>query len=549
MARHSIPTRPWLNTYWLPGGQVLCGEYPGDKDPSKQRTKLEALAAFNVSTYIDLTTPEDPLGPYEPIALGSENLPPPGIIFIDGPLPAIREVHKLPIPDQDVPPPSRMTQILDVIDDAVARGRTVYLHCWGGVGRTGTVAGCWLRRHGCTADEALAIINQRWQSVAKVNRKPQTPETDAQRRFIIEWDERLSPSRRRFDFLDRENRVRGCLLGGAVGDALGAPVEFWSHDNIVAHYGAAGIQEMDAVYGRVGAITDDTQMTLFTAEGLLRFWVRDVFKGIASYEDVQRFAYRRWLHTQGEPVEDYIAEYPGWLIGNQALHQRRAPGGTCLEALRLENEAFYQYTNTSKGCGGVMRAAPCGLYSKIAPRHWYLFGEWSAKVTHRHPEGYVAAGVFAALIGHLRQGAEIAHAVELALGAAARRQREAPRTFLLLAQALRMADAKQKFSVKRLSSLGAGWVAEEALAIGVYAALMAEGDFARGVRYAVNHSGDSDSTGSIAGNILGVHLGAGHIPERWLAQLEARDVIEQVADDLVVGWRDRTNWFERYPGN
>lgn len=106
---------------------------------------------------------------------------------------------------------------------------------------------------------------------------------------------------------------------------------------------------------------------------------------------------------------------------------------------------------------------------------------------------------------------------------------------------------KGKPTAEKLTALGAGWVAEEALAIGVYAALAA-GTFREGVLLAVNHGGDSDSTGSIAGNILGAALGRGAIPAPWLEKLELRDVIEQVAADLVTEFEESGEWWRKYPG-
>src|SRR5262245_49665760 len=130
----------------------------------------------------------------------------------------------------------------------------------------------------------------------------------------------------------------GCLLGGAVGDALGAPVEFHGIDAICSKYGPAGIADYDTAYARRGAITDDTQMTLFTAEGLLRAIARQHHKGICHPSSVIHHAYVRWLHTQGERSR---APFPqekmdGWLIGVEGLHARRAPGNTCLSAIRSE---------------------------------------------------------------------------------------------------------------------------------------------------------------------------------------------------------------------
>ena len=133
------------------------------------------------------------------------------------------------------------------------------------------------------------------------------------------------------------DRFLGCLLGGAVGDALGAPVEFLSLATIRRTHGQGGIRDFAPAYGRKGAITDDTQMTLFTAEGLIRALVRLAGKGITTYPGVTAHAYQRWLRTQDrhslcETVHQVNCD--GWLMGHRELHERRAPGNTCLGALR-----------------------------------------------------------------------------------------------------------------------------------------------------------------------------------------------------------------------
>ena len=103
-------------------------------------------------------------------------------------------------------------------------------------------------------------------------------------------------------------------------------------------------------------------------------------------------------------------------------------------------------------------------------------------------------------------------------------------------------------SAKQVEALGGGWVAEEALAIAVYCALAAGEDFEHGVRLAVNHGGDSDSTGAIAGNLLGAALGTSAIPTRWLEAIELREVIERLGDDLVTGFEETPEWWDKYPG-
>ena len=154
------------------------------------------------------------------------------------------------------------------------------------------------------------------------------------------------------------SHFRGCLLGGAVGDALGAAVEFMNLDEIRGRFGPNGIQAPARAYGRVGAITDDTQMALFTAEGLLRARHQPPGRRPAPVPVVVHAAYLRWLRTQGERPPK-LSDDGGWLFGVRELHAQRAPGSTCLEALRSGLIGTPRDPlNDSKGCGGVMRIAP-----------------------------------------------------------------------------------------------------------------------------------------------------------------------------------------------
>ena len=318
---------------------------------------------------------------------------------------------------------------------------------------------------------------------------------------------------------------RGCLLGGAVGDALGAPVEFDSWSHIQSRLGPRGVTGFEEAFGRRGAITDDTQMTLFTAEGLIRAANRFDDRGLVSVEASVHRAYLRWLVTQGEGGA--APHDPGWLVGVRGLHARRAPGNTCLSALRSTKERSIEHPlNDSKGCGGVMRIAPVGLTSVSDP---FEVGCKCAALTHGHPTGYLAAGCLAQVVAELAHGADLADAAQRALGRLEREPR-CEETRHAVQVAMNQA-AKGKPSPATVESLGGGWIAEEALAIGLYCALVAQ-DFESGVLLAVNHGGDSDSTGSIAGNLLGLALGEQGIPGRWLEELELRDVIETVADDL-----------------
>ncbi|WP_236201232.1 ADP-ribosylglycohydrolase family protein [Pseudomonas pseudonitroreducens] len=325
--------------------------------------------------------------------------------------------------------------------------------------------------------------------------------------------------------MNRLDRIKGCLLGGAVGDALGAPVEFLDWATIERKFGSSGIRNFAQAYGVTGAITDDTQMMLFTAEGLLRAKVRQASRGLCHPPSVIHHALLRWYLTQGgEPATEVAKD--GWLIQQQALWSRRAPGMTCLSALR-ECKSFGELArNDSKGCGGVMRVAPHAFF----PEPFELAAE-SARLTHGHPTGYLAAGLFADILSRLLPNScSLEEAVLGSLQQYGDREGMSE-TRELIELVLAFHEKRVRPTPKVIALLGGGWTAEEALAIGLWCALMAD-SFEQGITWAVNHSGDSVSTGMIAGNLLGIQLSCASIPTRWLASLELREVIEQVAVDI-----------------
>lgn len=357
-----------------------------------------------------------------------------------------------------------------------------------------------------------------------------------------------------------QGRFVGCLLGGAVGDALGAPVEFMSKLEILRRFGSNGITQYAPAYGGLGTITDDTQMSLFTAEGLIRGWVRGCFKGSTSYVSVTAHAYLRWLQTQGEhPVCDigFAADKPGWLFQQRQLHSRRGPGNTCLSALRAMVSLGEAASNDSKGCGGVMRVAPAGLFAwrlrqRESPQDAFRLGTELAALTHGHPTGALASGVLAVLIFALTDGASLPEALEISKGILrVKVSHEETLRAIEMAEELAGSNMSPEEAIDRL---GQGWVAEEALAISIYCALVAQ-NFKHGVILAVNHGGDSDSTGAIAGNLLGTMYGVKAIPAEWLKPLELRDVIIELAEDLYAfkDWESKNETlnkqlWQKYPG-
>jgi len=349
--------------------------------------------------------------------------------------------------------------------------------------------------------------------------------------------------------------ISGCLLGGAVGDALGAEVEFLSWAEISSRFGPAGVTALS----RPGRFTDDTQMTLFTVEGLIRAWVRGRSKGVCHLPSVVRHAYLRWLHTQGVPWAQAGAPFAadgsepdGWLVSQPVLHRRMAPGTTCLSALKAGGTGTVSApANNSKGCGAVMRAAPVGFFYPGPAETWEGACEIAA-ITHGHPDGIYPAGVLAVAVRLLADGRPLADAVREATAFAP----PGSGTRLALTRAVDLAGSGLPDPATLNRHLGEGWIGDEALAIAVCCALAASSP-AAAILAAVNHSGDSDSTGAITGNLVGAAHGRRAIPDAWLDALDSRDLVEEVATDasteLLHPPSDDdgsvpSDWWDRYPG-
>jgi len=354
--------------------------------------------------------------------------------------------------------------------------------------------------------------------------------------------------------MESVDRYLGCLLAGAVGDALGAGVEFSSLHDILAHHGATrrheggplGLRRYVPAYGRRGAITDDTQMTLFTAEGLLRAHNRRLASGWDDPTSAVYRAYLRWFDTQR--LSSPPPRPDGWLASLPALYARRGPGNTCLSALRAGIMGTVERPiNNSKGCGGVMRVAPVGLTSGWDP---FELGCATAAITHGHPLGWLSAGFVAQVVRSILEGRSLSRAVDAGL----RRLRGRPGAeplVTLVDRAMSLAELGDP-SPEELSTLGEGWVAEETVAIALYCAASVDA-LEDGLALAVLHSGDSDSTGAVTGHLLGTLHGVDAIPGAWLDELELADAVRQVALDLHAHFAEpgfetsEADW-NRYPG-
>ena len=353
------------------------------------------------------------------------------------------------------------------------------------------------------------------------------------------------------------DKVRGCLFGGAVGDALGYPVEFLHERDIFARCGAQGIADYqpDPASGKA-LISDDTQMTLFTANGILIGDTRLSMRGIGGVPHYYIPAcYQDWLKTQqagcnrADNPRRRSSQTTSWLMDVPELYHRRAPGNTCLSALEQrragnapEGDFLENPINHSKGCGGIMRVAPLGLkdFPYVSPVEFAREAAQIAAITHGHSLGYMPAAVLALIIRTLVYAGKpvtIKEAILDAQSATARAfegDKHLPELMNIIDLAITLSENGED-DLSNIHRLGEGWVAEETLGISLYCALRHQTDFSAGVIAAVNHNGDSDSTGAVTGNILGALLGYEAIEDKWKRDLELSDVILEMADDLCHG--------------
>lgn len=174
MNPNSITAVPIPSSYWVRPSQFLAGEYPGAKQEAEAQQKVQQFLQSGVGFFLDLTCDQE-LAPYAHFLQTAGSAQP------------VISHNRFPIQDMDIPTIDAMIASLDAIDDALAQNLLVYVHCWGGIGRTGTVVGCYLVRHGMNGGEALAEIKRLRTQLPFLDRIRSSPETSAQRRMVLNW--------------------------------------------------------------------------------------------------------------------------------------------------------------------------------------------------------------------------------------------------------------------------------------------------------------------------------------------------------------------------
>jgi ADP-ribosylglycohydrolase len=388
------------------------------------------------------------------------------------------------------------------------RGGRVLIHCDGGGARARWLAARLLTELGMTEGEAVAKARAPRLAMSSVS----------QLRAAVPVGAVAEPQ--------LAGKILGCLFGGALGDAFGYPVEFRSWTEICERFGEAGLVEPLTADGRL-LVSDDTQMTLYTADGLLSGVAVDGPRNRERFLARIRQAYLAWFRTQREewtPGATGVSQY-------RELWAARAPGSTCLSALRSGARGTPEAPiNDSKGSGAVARVAALGLLLSIDADEAFQLAHAAAALTHGHPAGRLSAAAFASLLRDLL--AETPFTAALARMEARLGQALGGQEVLALVQAARALAASDTPPREAIAQLGQGWTGDEALAIGLYAALRAD-SFAEALRLAANHDGDSDTTASIAGQIWGTLYGVDVLDHAWIRRLDVLEPLCDVSSRLI----------------
>jgi ADP-ribosyl-[dinitrogen reductase] hydrolase len=478
--------KPDPNTYWVVPGQLLAGEYPGARDSQEARQRLRKFLSAGVRHFIDLTE----VGELEPYAELLTEEAGSGTSY-----------QRFPIRDVSVPEePKTMAEIIAAIDRAMAEGGITYVHCRGGVGRTGLAVAGWLQERGQTPDEALSDLADKWRSCAKSQRMPNSPETPEQVRWVKEWPLHRS----RLHLPTTRERYRGALLGLAAGDALGTTLEFKPLGTFAPLADMIGGGQFHL---KPGEWTDDTSMALCLAESLIEK------RGFDAKDQMDR--YSSW-HEEG-----YLSSTGRCFdIGNTVA-------GALASYRRTRNPFAGSEAPNAAGNGSLMRLAPIPLFFASNPKQAIDYSGESSRTTHATKAAVDACRYFAGLIVGALQGRSKQELLspyfypgdepnfwnENSLD---------PKIAAIAAGSFKRKDPPE--------IRGTGYVVDS-----LEAALWAfdrSKSFREGALLAVNLGDDADTTGAIYGQIAGAFYGAEQIPPEWRAKLTMHDFIQEKADQL-----------------
>ena len=499
------PPLPIRNSYWVIPGQLLAGEYPGGSSPDQTRERLKQLLAAGIECFVDLTHPGE-LDRYDTdLPLGVEYLSKP---IKDHGLPEKRE---------------HMTEILDCVHDALRSGRTVYIHCHAGIGRTGTVVGCFLVERGLEGNEALDELNRLFQQSERSKSWDWVPETQLQTAFVRDWTPRLQPDmplpsqgvaapapptparaggaaspvparaptrgppHDPDPLLDdaalsavKGLRIRfhGALFGLATGDALAAATQYRRPGTFAAVGDLLGGGPFDLPRG---GWSDDTAMALCLADSLTEC------NGFDARDQVER--YRRWQR------DGYLSA-TGQCLGITASTTR------ALAMAQWRRQAFSgSHDPTQLDPEPLSRVAAPAMFFFASAEEAALQASESSRTTCQAPAVLDACRVLAQILHAALSGQPKASIMALAPGPV---------------------DAPPAATSS----------ASEVLTAALWA-FGSTGSFRDAVLRAVNVGGNSDVAAAVCGQLAGAHYCVTAIPASWRNSLMQKDLIESLADRLL----------------
>ncbi len=493
------------NTYWVLSGQLLAGSYPTLAAGASNGPPIQTLKAAGIDYFIDLTRPGE-MFPYDQLFPDPYDLAGAAPIYY----------AKRPIADHGVPNnAAQMIEILDDIDEALAAGHRIYVHCRAGVGRTGMVIGCYLARCLGSGDKALETLGERWQSGTLATEFSRTPETDPQVEYVRQWPTKDRPgtNRTRSSSFGKssqatspavaaslEDRYRGLLFGLALGDALGQSTQGIGQ----AEFGPVHELSGGGPYRLApGVWADKASQALVVAESLL------AAEGFDAVDQLNRL--RHWQLT-GFP----------------------SPTGACTGISAGMTKALAQWQWTGNPFSGshdpgradqepLVRAGVVAAFALEDPPKAVSIAVDVSRLTHQAPVVLDCMRYFTVLMVGALRGEPKSHLLESGYTPAPNAWNQAA----LRPEVRAIVSGGWGISAPPLPS----GRALDGLSIALWA-LATGHTFAETVLLAVSLGGESQGAGALAGQLAGAVYGARAIPENWMRQLAFSDLLQATADRL-----------------
>jgi len=475
---------PLPNTFWVLPGRLLAGEHPSAAQPEGTRERIASLLGAGIDCFLDLTA-GDELPGYHAL------------------LPAYVRYHHRPLRDHDVPEhPEHMLEALQIIDAALRSGRTLYVHCRAGIGRTNTVLGCLLVERGLSGEQALEALNARWRQCSRSHTWPSVPETPSQVDYVRLWRRSLAApqaggtSAANGSPAALRARFRGALVGLAIGDALANPTQGRARGS----YAPVSALEASAVLGLPrGAWSDDTAMALCLAESLVSCG------GFDPRDQIER--YTRWqqqghLSATGQCVG--ITDGTGRALAAAQWRRQVFPGTH--DPKRLDPEP-------------LPRITPAVLHAFASPEEALRFASDAARITCQAPLVLETCRLFALMLHAALSGRPKAEVLTPAI---------APETLRPRLRAL----LQGRYAAKPLQQIRSQGSILAVLEAALWA-FQRSRDFREGALLAINLGEASDVVGAAYGALAGAHYGVAGIPPEWRASLARLELIEGLADQLL----------------